>query len=217
MYTKAIKYKSTYETLSHASLLSARSLLPTLRRLASLIQQKPPTHISAQAHKLPPEQLRQRHNRHAQHGLKHKRAMHVTRRVRGRPILEGVHDDDEHAAEQLAAGPADDGGNLRRDGKGDLDEVLEGGGHEGEGGGAEHGEDRERRAVGPRLRRPRERQVRGADYRRQRPRREQVRVRAVQDRRRHRRGDEPDDDEEAAGDARLRLAVVVWAEDLVDQ
>lgn len=167
-------------------------------------------------------------NRHdARHdGLEHQSSMHVARGpVAGllgvarpaRVVLHGLHGDEEDGAEQLAAGPAHDAARLGRHGEGDLGQVLEGDGHEGEGAGAQQGQHGGGAGEGARRRHEGEDEVAEGDERRQRLDGGHVGVRAVRDGRQDGRRHEPHDDEQAAGDAGVGFAVVVGREDLVDE
>ena len=139
----------------------------TLRPLPRLIKPQPPLDLPvSQPQPLHAERQRQWRNNARHDGLEDQRAPHVARRIIATPrplavavghhvhvpLLQRVHDDDEDAAEQLAAGPADGGADFRRRGPGDLDEVLERDGYEAEGCGAQDGSDdvgrRERAGLG---------------------------------------------------------------------
>lgn len=73
--------------------------------------------------------------------LEDQHALHVPRRVTLGSLLEGITNQDEATAKQLATGPSERGSDLWADGVGELDEQLEGDGEQGEGCGAQDGED----------------------------------------------------------------------------
>lgn len=131
--------------------------------------------------------------------------------------LQGIFDDDEEGAQELAAGPADGAADLGAQRVGYLDQILERDGDEAEAGGAEEAEDQ----VGPDQRAafggPDEEEVAEADQGHGGLDVGQVAFVAVDQRRRQGRGDEADEDQEGAGDPGLGFGVVVRVENLVEQ
>ena len=127
--------------------------------------------------------------------------MEVPGRVCFGPRFQGIRNDDENAAEELAPSP----GNSRRDlgahGVAELAEELEGHGHERETRGAQDGQHDVRAREVARRRHEDEREVREPDQRHSDLDGEEEGLSTVEDRRRDGARDEPDEDQHGTGDA----------------
>ena len=194
--------------------------------LLSLVIGLDPPHAHAGTPPTAAQRERQRDDDQSQYGLEDQGAEHVPRGQLGAVVsgavadaagAQGVGDEDEDAASELAAGPADGAGDLGGRGVGDLNEVFEHHGDEAEGGGAHDGEDGVDGADGARARRPCKSQVADGDDGDLELDGEEVGLGAVNDGRCHGCRDEPDDDEQRACDAGLGFGEGVGGEDLVDE
>lgn len=145
---------------------------------------------------------------------------HVPRRVRVLPFLERPGDDNQDAAEQLASAPRQSRRDGRADRVGHLDQELDDDREQREGRAAQDGHDDVRPCHAAPVAgagHPDEDEVTEADERDGDPDREEVGLGPVDDRGRDGRGDQADDDEQRAGDARFLVAVPVRYEDLVEE
>ncbi|KAL9007347.1 MAG: hypothetical protein Q9173_007355, partial [Seirophora scorigena] len=165
-----------------------------------------------------PQQQRARHRARRHNSHEHEPLAHVSLRV-PLPVtfLQRIAHDDEDPAQQLAPRPAQRGTRLGPRGPGDLDGPLERDGHEAEAGGTEHGADDVRGGRGAGTRGPDEGEVgqrdngdKGADE-------GQVALGAVDQRGGDGCGDEADEDEQGAGDARGRFREGVRGQDLREE
>lgn len=174
-----------------------------------------------QQHLLPPpkqpQAQRQRRHSQRQHGRKHQRPPHIERRVPARPVLQRVGHDDEDAAQQLAAAPAERARHLGRDGVRQLDQELDRHGDQAEGRRARDAQDDVRPRQPPRGGHPDKGQERQRQDGHEDLDGQQEGLCPVEDRGRDGRGHEADDDEQGARDAGVGVRVAVGLHDLVEE
>lgn len=158
-----------------------------------------------------------RHRRGAHDRLEDQRLPHRERRMGPSARFQRVADNDEDPAEQLPARPADRGARLGAHGERDLDQPLERDGDEGEGGGAEDGEDDVGGREGAGAGGPDEGEVAQGDEHDGGLDEGEVGLCAVHEGRGDGGADEPDEDEDGARDAAFRFREAVRRQDLREE